>query len=349
VDYKNIAFYFIKLIHKVIFTQAKQLFMPKHLIFLELNEQNNSYNTNMIKKHVLITGATGMVGKSLIQTLTNSGYTISVLSRSSKPIKGTTVFVWNIDKGEIDATCLADVDTILHLAGEGIAAKKWTSQRKQQIIDSRVKSTALLFDTLKHHANCVNNFISASAVGYYGNRGDEILNEDSINGTGFLADCCVLWENAVDEMINLGLRVAKIRIGVVLSKNGGALPELEQPIRFFVGAPLGSGQQWIPWIHLDDLVNIFTHAIENTLIMGAYNACAPYPVRNATLTRAVAKQLHRPVWPIKVPEKIMKLILGEMSEVVLNSTDTSAQKILQTGFTFKYTRLEEALSHIYAS
>ena len=300
-----------------------------------------------MKKHILVTGATGMVGKALLQSLHQKGYTITVLSRKPTTVKNAKVYLWDVQKQQIDLNCLTDVDTIIHLAGASVAEKKWTKARKKEIIDSRVQSTQLLYKSLKEHPNNVQNFISASAVGYYGDCGDEILTEECPNGFGFLAECCQLWENAVDEMKHLDLRVAKIRIGFVLGKSEGALPALEKPIRFFVGAPLGSGKQWIPWIHLHDLVNIFIAAIETPLMMGAYNASAPYPVTNETLTKAVAKQIHRPVWPIKVPEKILELLLGEMSVVVAMSNNTSVQKLLGTGFQFDFVRLEDALDDIY--
>jgi uncharacterized protein (TIGR01777 family) len=301
----------------------------------------------MVKGHVLITGATGMIGKALIKDLIKKNYTVSILSRKNSTIQGVNLYLWDPEKKAIDANCLNGVDTIIHLAGEGVATKKWSQARKQQIINSRVESTELLNSLLKTSEHTVKNFISASAVGYYGNRKDEILTEDSGVGNGFLATCCQLWEDAVDKMNSLGLRVAKIRIGFVLSKQGGALPELEKPIKLFVGAPLGSGKQWIPWIHLDDLVQIFLHVVENSTLSGAFNACAPNPVTNETLTKAVARNVHRPVWPFSVPEAIMKLILGEMSQVVLMSNNTSVEKLIKTGFFFKFTQLEDALKEIY--
>ncbi|MCD0486725.1 TIGR01777 family oxidoreductase [Pedobacter sp. MC2016-14] len=300
-----------------------------------------------MKRHILITGATGMVGKSLIKALQQEGHKISILSRKPATIKNVTVYLWDIAKQTIDEKCFEGVDTVVHLAGENVAGKKWTKEHKQQIIDSRVQSAALLYNTLKRISHQVAQFISASAIGYYGDSGDEILTEQSDKGFGFLAECCGLWEHEADHFKTLGLKVVKVRIGFVLGKHEGALVSLEKPIRFFVGAPLGSGKQWIPWIHLDDLVRIFVFAIENPLMMGAYNACAPYPVTNATLTKTLAKQLNRPVWPINVPEKVLEFILGEMSSVVTMSTNTSAQKILAAGFSFKYTRLEDALSNLY--
>ena len=300
-----------------------------------------------MKRHILITGATGMVGKGLIKALHQKGHTIAILSRKLKPVENAKVYLWDVEKQTVDEECLNGVDTIVHLAGENVASKKWTKERKQQIIDSRVQSAALLHKVLKRIPNHVTQFISASAVGYYGDCGDEILTERSDNGFGFLAECCKLWENEADHFKVFGLKIVKVRIGFVLGKDEGALPALEKPIRLFVGAPLGTGEQWVPWIHLDDLVRIFTEAIDNPLMIGTYNACAPYPVTNSTLTHCVAKHIHRPIWPVKIPEKMLELILGEMSSVVTMSTNTSAQKILESGFTFNFTRLEDALGNLY--
>jgi len=301
----------------------------------------------MMNQHILLTGATGMLGKHLTDTLLKQGHTLSVLARKPTAINNVKVYLWDVDKGQIDTTCLHGVDTIIHLAGENIAKERWTEKRKKEIIDSRVLSVRLLFKTLREHKNEVKNFISAAAVGFYGDRGDEILTEDSAPGKGFMADCCVKWENAIDEGENLGFRIVKIRTGVVLAKDDGALPQMVQPIKLFVGAPLGSGNQWIPWIHYKDMTAIYTHVLENDSLEGVYNACAPFPVTNKTLTKAIAKQLHRPVWPFGVPEKVMSVILGEMSAVVLSSTNTSAQKLLDTDFIFQYTHLDEALTDIY--
>ena len=300
-----------------------------------------------MKQHILITGATGMIGKQLIAELLQLGHTVSILTRKLVKIKDVKVFLWNVEKGEIDPGCMNGVDTIVHLAGAGIADQKWTKERKKQIIDSRVDSTALLYKTIKETNAAVKSFVSSSASGFYGDRGDEILPEDSDAGDGFLAECCVLWENAVDQGKALNLRVVKLRTGFVLGRKGGGLPTLAKPIRLFVGAALGTGKQWVPWIHIDDIVAMYLDAIENTAIEGAYNGCAPFPVTNETLTKAVAKQLNRPIWPINVPEKVLEMILGKMSVVVTTSTNLSAQKILDGGFKFKYTHLDDALTAIY--
>lgn len=300
-----------------------------------------------MNKKILITGATGMIGRKLIHSLQKAGHTISILSRNKVDIYGVKSYIWDVDQGQIDPQCMSDTDTIIHLAGENIASKKWTEKRKQQIINSRVLSTQLLYKTIKESNANVKTFISASAVGYYGDCGEEILTEESAAGFGFLAECCKHWEDAVDQGKSLSLRIVKFRIGFILAKGEGALSSLEKPIKFFVGAALGTGKQWIPWVHIDDIVSMFINAVENPRFHGAYNACAPFPVTNLTLTKSIAHQLRRPVWPLNVPETILKLILGEMSEVIFISTNTSAQKLLSTDFKFQFTRLEDALSDIY--
>ena len=302
-----------------------------------------------MNQHILLTGATGMLGKDLIAELLKRGDRVSVLARKPQQISGVKVFLWNVEQQQIDAGCLEGVDSIIHLAGENISKEKWTDKRKKEIIDSRVLSARLLFKTISENENQVKNFISAAAVGYYGNSADQILTEESPAGNDFLSESCIQWEHAADQGKVLGIRVVKIRTGVVLAKKEGALPAIAQPIRLFLGAALGTGQQWIPWIHYQDITQIYIHALDDKSMNESYNACAPFPVTNKTLTKAIAKHLGRPVWPFNVPSKVMKMILGEMSSIVLNSTNTSAQKLLSTGFVFKYTQLDEALSDIYGS
>jgi uncharacterized protein (TIGR01777 family) len=299
-------------------------------------------------RNILITGASGLIGTRLIKNLLEKGHRVSVLSRQNSNFKGVSTFNWDIDKQLIDLKAFEGIDTIIHLAGAGIADKRWTKQRKQEIVDSRIRSTQLLYHTIDAIKAPVKTFISASAVGYYGDRNDEILHEESESGTGFLADCCKQWEAAVDEGLKSGIRVVKLRIGIVLSKQGGALSELARPVSFFVGAPLGSGKQWMPWIHLTDLVSIFEKAIENSDYSGTFNACTPYPVTNYEFTKILAKKLFRPVWPVNVPEFVLKTMLGEMSTVILNSTRTSPQKLMDMGFRFRYQGLDAALSEIYS-
>ncbi len=299
----------------------------------------------MVKK-ILITGATGLVGAALKSSLQKKGYTVNILTRNPKHLQNA--FYWNVEKGEINTRCLEQVDAVVHLAGEPVAEKKWTEARKKQIVESRTKSTALLLKAIKTTPNHqVKSFISASAVGYYGDCGDEILHEDSLNGYGFLAECCKLWENAVDEGRKLSLRIVKLRTGIVLTKAGGALPQLALPVQLFAGSSLGTGKQWLPWLHIDDLVSMYIDSIENFKMEGAYNACAPNPTTHTNFTRTLAKVLHRPFWPFKIPKKILNIVLGERTEAVLMSSNTSAQKILDTGFQFKFTHLKDALNAIY--
>lgn len=298
-------------------------------------------------KNILIAGATGLVGEQLISKLLADGHQVSILARKKTSKKDVKVFSWDVYKQIIDNSALEGIDTIINLTGEGIADKPWTEERKQQIIDSRVKAAELIFKAVKETNSSIESYISASAVGLYGDRADEILEEDSLPGTGFMPDCCLAWEKAADQGIALGIRVVKIRIGIVLSEKGGALATMEKPIRYFAGAALGSGQQWMPWIHMDDLVNIFIKAVNDKNMFDAYNASAPSPVTNETFTKTLAKVLGRPTWPFNVPRFVLRMLLGEMSILPLISTNTSAQKILNTGFQFRYLNLEEALKAIY--
>ena len=300
-----------------------------------------------MNQHILLTGATGMLGKDLIKNLLDRGDKVSILSRKPQRLKGVKVFLWDVYKQQIDFNCINGVDAIIHLAGENISAGKWTEKRKKEIIDSRVMSAQLLFKALAENKNQVKHFISAAAVGIYGDRGEELLTEISSPGSDFMANCCEQWEAAADEFKALGLRVVKIRTGVVLSKQSGALPAMAKPIQLFAGAPLGTGKQYIAWIHHIDMTQVYLHLLDRQELFGVYNASSPFPVTNKKLTKAIAKQLRRPVWPFNIPKAMLKLILGEMSAVVFNSNNTSAQKLLDTSFIFTFPHIEEALSDIY--
>ncbi|MBS7564295.1 TIGR01777 family oxidoreductase [Mucilaginibacter sp. Bleaf8] len=301
----------------------------------------------MPKQHILITGGSGLIGKTLTQELLQRGYQVSHLSRTPGTNPQVQTYLWNVQQKRIDEACINGVDTIIHLAGAGIADKRWTNERKKLLIDSRTESIRLIYDLLKKHPHQVKNIISASATGYYSNRGNELLTEDSYPAHDFLGTCCIEWEKAVDEGQHLGLNITKFRTGVVLTKQGGALPQLALPVKLGAGSALGNGQQWIPWIHWQDVVDMYLYAIDGHCPPGVYNMVAPNPVTNLQLTVAVAKQLNRPLWLPKVPAFVLKLIFGEMSLVVLGSTRVSATKIEQAGFTFRYPIVTDALKDIY--
>jgi uncharacterized protein (TIGR01777 family) len=303
----------------------------------------------MNSKHILLTGGTGLVGSKLTRLLLDKGYTVSHLSRKIGNDVRVKTYLWDINKGQIDEHCIDGAAIIVHLAGAGIADKRWTERRKKEIIESRTKSIELIYKLLKNQKHNVNSVISASATGYYGDRGDELVTEESIRGNNFLGNCCKQWEQVVDEGRLLGLRVLKFRTGVILASGTGALQKLATPIKFGVGSPFGNGKQWIPWIHEQDVIDMYLLGIENENLSGVYNMAAPNPVTNEQLTHAVAKQLHRPLWLPNVPAFILKLLLGEMSAIVLTGTKVSAQKIKEAGFKFKYPEIDGALKEIYSS
>lgn len=288
-----------------------------------------------------------MVGRKLVPALLALGHQVTILSRNTTQFEGAKVFLWNVERNEIDKNAFEGIDTIIHLAGADIGEKKWTPERKKEITDSRVESAKLLYRTIREIQAPVTSFISASAVGYYGDRKNEILTEDSDPGKGFLSECCVKWEAAADEGLSMGIRVVKVRIGLILSREHGLVAELEKPIRSFVGAPLGSGKQWVPWVHLDDVVKIFVTAVENPSFVGAYQACAPFPVTNKFMMKTIAGRVNRPIWGIHVPKFVLKAMLGEMSILPLMSSNTLARKLLDTGYKYVYTNLDAAIDSLY--
>lgn len=297
--------------------------------------------------NILITGGAGALGKRLSKHLLGKGYHVSVLSRVPGTDNNIKTFLWDVNKGTIDEHCIDGIDTVIHLAGAGIADKRWTDERKREIIDSRTKSIGLIYELMKKRANKITTVISASGIGYYSDRGDELLTETSAATHDFISQCCVDWEAAVDEGEKLGLRILKFRTGVVLDKDAGALPMLALPVKLLVGSPIGNGKQWIPWIHWQDVIDMYLFGIEHKNLEGVYNMVAPNPVTNAQMIKAVARQLHKPVWAPNVPGFLLKLLLGEMSSLVLGSTKVSAQKIESAGFSFQYPEVAGALKQIY--
>lgn len=305
-----------------------------------------------MSKTILITGGTGLIGKPLVDHLLQKGHTIHLLSRQEgndgRP--GVKTFVWDVYKRTIDPKCIAGVDAIVHLAGESIAGKPWTKERKKKIIESRTESIGMICDLLRKSTNhpC-KTLISASAIGFYSDRGDELMTEKDKANTDFQAQCCIAWERAADEGSNLGLRVVKLRTGIVLAAGGGAYPQLAKPVKMGIGAPLGSGRQWISWIHLDDAVGMYEFALENEDCKGVYNMVAPTPLTNKELTRAIARSYKKPLWAPRVPGFVLRVVLGEMSAVVLASTKVSAEKIQKAGFQFQFPDIGRALEDVKQS
>jgi len=297
-------------------------------------------------KKILVTGGTGLVGNMLTKKLQDQGYEVSIMTRSQEKVKNLKAFYWDIKKQEIDEKCLDGVDTIIHLAGENIADGRWTDERKKALVSSRTESIGLIYDLMKRKEHQVKTVLSASAVGIYGDRGEEILDETSKPGIGFLAYCCEEWEKAVEQGTDLGLRVAKFRIGLLLTPKGGVLGIFKLMVKTFTATKLGSGEQWFPWIHSDDLIGMFLWAVENEDAKGVYNATAPNPVRNKEFTKTLSDVLHRPFWPFAIPKAMFKLLMGEKSELVLMSTHTKADKIIKAGYTFKFLSLKSALEDL---
>ncbi|MBD2702663.1 TIGR01777 family protein [Spirosoma sp. BT702] len=304
-----------------------------------------------MSQNVLITGGTGSIGRRLTQLLQQQGFQVSLLSRatSAQPSQpNVTVYKWDVKKGEIDLKAIQNADHIIHLAGEGIADKRWTDERKADILESRTQSTDLLVQSLAQHPHHVKSFIGASAIGYYGgDTGDRPLTETTQGGTDFLAQVVRAWERSEDQLATLGIRTVKLRIGVVLMKEGGALPKLTQPIRLGAGAPIGSGHQYISWIHLDDLCRLIINALTDTSWQGVYNAVAPTPVTNEGLTRSIANVIHRPMLLPNIPAFVIKLMFGELAITVLGGNYVLNKRIAEeTSFRYLFGDLENALKNL---
>ncbi|MDW7695173.1 TIGR01777 family oxidoreductase [Flammeovirgaceae bacterium SG7u.111] len=301
-----------------------------------------------MSQKILITGGTGLVGQALTKLLLQHNYEVSYLSRQKNgKTKNIKHYQWNIKKGFLEEEAIREADYIIHLAGAGVAEEKWTEKRKNVILESRTKSTELLLDKIKSTPNKLKGFISATAIGIYGETGNSLVDENAKPGDDFLAKVCVEWEKEVDKIAATGLRTAKIRIGVVLAPEGGALSQIAKPIQYFVGAPLGNGEQYMSWIHIDDLCQLFLKTIKDETMEGAFNAVAPNPVTMEQMVAAIARTINRPVFPINVPVFVLKGIMGEMSGIVLASTRVSSKKTEGTGFEFQFPHLLPALKNLF--
>ena len=298
---------------------------------------------------VLITGGTGMIGKALTTLFLERGYKVIVLSRQDKRSQRLNLSFakWDVEKGEIDVEALQQANIIVHLAGEGVADKRWTVKRKQAIVDSRVHSGNLLVKALSENKHQVNTLIAASAIGWYGP--DTIASlengfvETDPSDDSYLGNTCKLWEESTAAIGGMGIRVVRLRIGIVLNKRGGALAEFLKPAKFALATILGTGKQVVSWIHHQDLCKMMLYAIETLAVKGVYNAVAPNPVTNKKLVLTIAKNKYPIYFPSFVPAFLLKIILGEMSIEVLKSANVSAQKIQAAGFVFDYPTIEEAI------
>jgi uncharacterized protein len=304
---------------------------------------------------ILITGGTGMIGKALTDALLEKNYKVIILSRQisvqQAEIRNLSFAQWNINSQQIDKEAISSADYIIHLAGAGVADKRWTKKRKKEIVESRVKSGELIVKALQEIPNNIKAVISASAIGWYG--ADPVIpnpkpfREDDPADAEFLGETCKVWEESLEPIKKMGKRLVKLRTGIVLSNEGGALKEFKSPLRFGVAAILGNGKQVISWIHMDDLVRLYIAAIEDQNMNGVYNAVAPDPVSNKELTLQLARiQKGKFFIPVHVPSFVLKMVLGEMSIEILKSATVSCDKIHYCGFVFFYPSIEAALQYL---
>ena len=312
---------------------------------------------------VLITGGTGLIGTALSQYLLNDGYDVIVLSRNPRETAARhtvgsarnsfrssgNIFYsrWDIENMTIDETAFREADYIVHLAGAGVAEKRWTEARKKEIVESRTRSSELLIKYLSNHQNKVKAVISASAIGWYGpDKGKIFTEQDSASGD-FLGTTCVAWEKSIEPVTQMGKRLVKLRAGIVLSNDGGAMVEFKRPIRLGLASVLGDGKQIVSWVHIDDVCRAYIYAIENMTMQGVFNLVAPQPVSNEELTLNLARKMKGKLFiRSKVPSSVLKLMLGELSIEVLKSANVSCKKLQDEGFVFQFPSLDAALNDL---
>ena len=292
---------------------------------------------------VLITGGSGLIGRRLSFLLKSRGYEVRILSRSNNPKNNYKTFVWNVSEQYINESAFEGLNHIIHLAGAGIADKRWSEKRKKEIIASRVASTNLLYNTVKRLKTPLNSFISASATGYYGAVTSEtIFEEKDKPAKDFLGKVCSLWEDSIFQFNEIKIRTVALRTGIVLSKDGGALKKMKTPII----TSLGNGKQYMPWIHIDDLCELYIKAIEDEQFKGAFNAVSPEHISNLSFSKKISKIFNYPFLALGAPSLILQIVFGEMSTIILNGSRISANKIKQAGFKFKFENLEKALKNL---
>ncbi|MBD3904030.1 TIGR01777 family oxidoreductase [Chryseobacterium sp. Ch-15] len=298
-----------------------------------------------MKEIVLITGASGAIARELSKKIEKE-YTVRFLTRKKK---AENEFEWNLKNNTIDERAFENISHIIHLAGANISEKRWTEERKKELISSRVNSAKLILNTLKKKNIKLKSFISASGINFYGTKTtDKIFTENDAPGSDFLSEVVVVWEKAADEFKeqNIAERVVKIRTAVVLSKNEGALAKMMTPIQFGIGSPIGSGKQYMPWIHVDDICRMYEFALKNPELEGSYNASAPQHTTNENLTKLIAKVLKKPLLMPNVPSFILKLIFGELADALLEGSRASSEKIEKAGFEFQFPDLQMALEDL---
>ncbi|MCI9844108.1 TIGR01777 family oxidoreductase [Flavobacterium pectinovorum] len=297
-------------------------------------------------KNVLLTGGSGFIGTYLTHVLIENGFSVSVLSRSDRNNTDfITYYKWDLDHNYIDENAILNANFIIHLAGEGIVEKRWTEKRKKAILDSRTKPIELIYSVLQKHNKLLKAFISASAVGIYGAvTSDEICTEETLPANDFLGTTCQIWEDAAAKIESLGIRTVKVRTGIVLGRNEGFLKKLKPSFKLGFGAILGNGNQYLPWIHIEDLCTVYLKAIQDEQINGNYNATVLDNTTNIVLSKTLANFYGYSIWLPKVPDFVLKLILGEMSVAVLNGQRVSSEKIKKASLNFQFDDLETALS-----
>ncbi|MBC7747371.1 MAG: TIGR01777 family protein [Methylotenera sp.] len=294
---------------------------------------------------ILLTGASGLIGKELTDKLILSGHQLNILSRTKKAnVQNISYFRWDPEHNIIDKNAFHNVESIINLAGANVGEKRWDKEFKKEILDSRTLSTRLLLDNITVYGSNVKTFINASAIGIYGNADKEQpMVEIDKRGDDFLAKVVKAWEDELFNSSLLGIRKVALRLGIVLSEKGGALPKMKMPIKYGVGAPLATGNQFISWVDIVDVVNAFTFALENEQISGAYNVVSPNPVTNSVLTHKIAKMLNRPILVPNIPSFVLKLMLGEFANSVIGGVKVSPKKLLDAGFKFNFPDLEKSL------
>lgn len=295
---------------------------------------------------VLIGGGTGLIGRHLSEVLAREGYEVNHLSRQARPGAKFKTYQWDVKAQTIDDAAITGVDYVINLAGAGIADARWTERRKRLIIDSRTESTRLLKDSFARLDHYPRAYLSASAIGYYGDRGSDWLHEDDPPGQGFLSKSCILWENAISEVAQVVPRTFVLRTGIVLSTRGGALEKMLLPLKGFLSTYFGSGEQYYSWIHIDDICQAYLHALRDESLSGIYNGVAPEPVTNKQLAKALPTAADKPALVVPAPALALKLALGEMSHTVLDSTRCSADKLTAAGFDFAHPELTPALTDL---